>query len=447
MSVSPVDPALLSRDTASRYAAWLREVSADPSFDPYYSEEILRFEPRDGDVLVVPQGVSVAPASCGVAVAAAGALSTVCGVTPADASAILAAVDGRRTSGEIRAAARVSAAAWNAFRDGLFGKVLFAPAALAELEARVSFTEIVRFPGSPYEVVRAYWENSADVAERLRSLDAEVKTARDLGASLRELNVLCLVGAAKESFYRPASPVATKGELEPGALWLTPSVTEETSSGVRFVSGPRVNASPIGGERYQRALAQSVGDEGALESARALTDDGLAWGRVVIAKAASDDAPAPWFCPPRPFGDAHFASVQRALAGALAAKTEAEVVRHAAAVHYRLVRLHPFVSGNQSVAMALVNRVLRPRFGTGIPHLVLDHLALRFTLPAYAALFARAVSAWLSPEPSPVRRALELAAKRRQVFGFLEKIGAAGDREVEAIVAEDREAARLALLG
>src|SRR5262249_24017915 len=151
-----------------------------------------------------------------------------------------------------------------------------------------------------------------------------------------------------------------------------------------FVSGPRVNAVPIGGERYQELLARSVDDMASLATERALTDDeGLAWGRVVTAKADADTAPAPWFCPPRPFADAHFAAVFRSLSAAREAGYTDEAIRHAAGVHFRLVRLHPFVSGNQSIAMALVNGLLRPVVGAGLPHLVLDHLALRLALPAY----------------------------------------------------------------
>jgi hypothetical protein len=44
--------------------------------------------------------------------------------------------------------------------------------------------------------------------------------------------------------------------------------------------------------------------------------------------------------------------------------------------------------------MSFVNEVLGRLLGSGIPHLLLDQLALRFELPAYQQLFARAARVW-----------------------------------------------------
>jgi hypothetical protein len=104
------------------------------------------------------------------------------------------------------------------------------------------------------------------------------------------------------------------------------------------------------------------------------------------------------------------------------------------------------MSGNQSVAMGLVNAVLRDAFGAGIPHLVLDHLALRLSLPAYEGAFARAVRCWLLVDESPVRRALELAGRRRRVFAFLEALRAARPEEIAGLIAARSADAELALL-
>ena len=123
---------------------------------------------------------------------------------------------------------------------------------------------IVRFAGSPYEIVRAYWENMGDLRARVDAAKAELDDTARFTAFVSELNVLCHVGASGENFYRPASPVVGKEDVAPGEFWRTPSVTEETSAGVRFVSGPRVGATLIGGERYQALLTRSVDDEGAL---------------------------------------------------------------------------------------------------------------------------------------------------------------------------------------
>jgi hypothetical protein len=449
---SPGGAPLVDAPTVQAYTAWLSARAKIMGFDPYYAEEALRFELADGDVLVGPGDVTVSPAPCGVRLdsARAAASFTVCGIGPKEAAACFGAIDGARTLAEARAASTVPPGAWELLVSHGFGKLLFAPMALAALEARVSHAEIVRFPGSPYEIVRAYWRNMADVAERLAGIDGLLGEAAGFVGLLRELNVLALLGASRRSFYRPASPVVGKAGLEPGALWLTPSVTEETSDGVRFVSGPRVGAALIGGERYHGLLSRSLADPDSLAPARSVTtDDGLSWGRVVTARADKDEHAAPWFCPPRPFGAPHFETIRLALAGARTAARDgrkADAVRGLSSVHWRFVRLHPFMSGNQSVAMGLVNAVLRDAFGAGIPHLVLDHLALRLSLPAYERVFTRAVRSWLLVDESPVRRALELAGRRRRIFGFLEALRAARPEEIAELIAARSTDAELALL-
>jgi hypothetical protein len=440
--------------TVRAYAAWLSSGAGDPGFDPYYGEAILRFSLRDDDVLQGPGDIAAAPAPCGVSLssARAGAKLTVCGIAAKDALSCAGAVDGAHTVQEARARAGVAPEAWDVFLRGTFGALTFAPLALARLEGRVSHAEIVRFPGSPYEIVREYWENMADVRERIDAggvLDAALAELPLFVRFLRELNAVTLLGGDGRSFYRPASPVVGKegAALVPGALWTTPSVTEETNDGVRFVSGPRVSASLIGGARYQALLARSLGDEESLLSARELAEEGMSWGRVVTARADADPASAPWFCPPRPFGEGHFDAVRRALSAAREAAGSgrpAAVIRQAARVHWRLIRLHPFMSGNQSVAMGLVNGVLRAELGAGIPHLVLDHLALRLSLPAYEQAFARAVTAWLLPEANPVHRTLELALRRQRVFRFLEALRDANDDD--SVLRAHPDEAKLALL-
>lgn len=442
-------PKVVDSDTLRAYGDWLGRARAAP-FDPYYAEATLRFGLRDDDVLVSPGDVTVRAASCGSLMesARAGVSFSVCGIDPARATDCVDALDGTRTVSEARARANVGSSTWELFVANAFGKVVFAPLALSELETRVSHVEIVRFPGSPYEIVRAYWENMGDVRARIGAAPDFVD-ASGFATLLRELNVLCHVGASGSNFYRPASPVVAKEGVEPGAFWQTPSVTEETPDGTRFVSGPRVGAALIGGARYQGLLARSLDEEESLSEARGADGEGLSWGRVVTARADADDRPAPWFCPPRPFGAAHLGVIAAALSDARAAAAQGrtdDAVRCAASVHYRLVRLHPFKSGNQSVAMGLVNAVLREAAGAGIPHLVLDHLAFRLSLPAYERVFHRAVGAWLVVDDSPVRRALELAARRRRLFAFLDALQNAPESGVSELLAARSADAALAFL-
>src|SRR3970282_800080 len=133
-------------------------------------------------------------------------------------------------------------------------------------------------------------------------------------------------------------------------------------------------------ELYHRVLYERAGDPGALDPERAIAIDGLAWGRVVRARAAADPEFGDWFCPPRPLELRHFEVLRASLAGALSAAASAEApeaVRACARFHWQFVRLHPFYCANQSLAMNLVNFVLARALGAGIPHSILDQLALR----------------------------------------------------------------------
>src|SRR5262249_36543630 len=149
-----------------------------------------------------------------------------------------------------------------------------APRAVFELEGRVSGVEVVRYPGSPYEIVRPFWSNMGDVAARISGANELVATASFVRL-LRELNVLALIGASGKSFYLPQSPAAGKRRLEPGELWTAASIVEPPANGsktARFVEGPRVNASLIGGAAYHALLASALGDSEAAAPAREFVD-------------------------------------------------------------------------------------------------------------------------------------------------------------------------------
>lgn len=456
------DAPVVDRDVASAYVDWLGAgAPGAPAEGAYYTEARARFEARDADVLRTPGDVRVGKAGCGASVASerARAAVEVCGVQVRDAERVVAAIDGARTAAEVRRHAAIADAAWSALLGALFGTVVFAPAAVAALEARAPSAEIVRFPGSPYEIVRPYWENVVEVRERLGegALDAAILDTAAFVRLLRELHAAVLVGTGA-SFYRPASPIAAKERFAPGELATDPVVTEAGPEGavVRFVSGLRVNASPLGGPHYvplllERAPGEASGDGvlGALDAEEA-SPGAAPWGAVLLARADADERAAPWFCPPRPLTAAHFDALRAHLTEALRAARagdRAGILARVAVFHRAFVRLHPFGFANQCLAMALVNRVLCDALGAGMPHLVLDHLALQLPAGAYAAAFGRAVSAWLPEDPDPVHRTLELAQKKVRCFGFMSDLSRAETREeARRLLRERGEDARLALL-
>jgi hypothetical protein len=401
----------------------------------------------------------VTAVSCGSRVSSerASASVEVCGVRADGGARVFDAIDGARTADEVRREAGLDDAAWTAFMSSLFGTVVFAPLSVGALEARAPSAEIVRFPGSPYEIVRPYWENMGLVRERLGEADlaAALGDTASFVRLLRELHALALLGEG-DSFYRPASPVARKQRFEPGELATAPVVTEASPEGVRFVSGLRVSAAPLGGPHYLPLLLEGASAEAALDAGAAEVRDfaqlpgAPGWGAVVVARADADDRSAPWFCPPRPLKAAHFEALATHLATALAAcgrGDESVALAHTAAFHHGFVRLHPFGFANQCLAMALVNHVLSGLLGAGLSHLVLDHLALELPPDAYAVVFRRAARAWLSEDPNPVHRTLDLAQKKARCFAFMRALALCpAPEEARRLLRERGEDARLAFL-
>ncbi len=99
-----------------------------------------------------------------------------------------------------------------------FGRFIFAPAALEELESRASAAEIVRFPASPYEIVRNYWTNVGHLTSNVLSTMQAVADVASFVGWLRALHVQLLLGKDFNTFYCPSSPIARQ-RVTPGALY------------------------------------------------------------------------------------------------------------------------------------------------------------------------------------------------------------------------------------
>jgi hypothetical protein len=420
-------------DASSAYERWLAE---QPGSGDHYllADPRVRFEPRGTDVIVRVPGSPV---------------PSYAGAELERDVILLDLLDGTRSWEEAcRAASTTPSDAEPLLRAG-FGTALLSPIAIAELEARLPCAEIVRFPGSPYEVVRSYWSNMAAVREDLDVLFRRTRSPEQFLAELRRLHRVLLLGADEATFYRPASPIARKG-IGPGMLWEAPSRLVTDASGPRLVEGPRVSAAEVGGRTYWALLAEAAGDPDVLSPERShRAEDGVTWGRVVTARAGDETEPRPWFCPPRPLEETHVVALCRPLERAREALKRGErspVLAALATFHQRFVRLHPFRAGNQSLAMNLVNAVLHELHGVGIPHLVLDQLALRFDEGAYARLFARAVTRWTAAG-SPLERYRTLTERKARYFSLLGAMEGTGSLdEARALAALRPDDAALALL-
>jgi hypothetical protein len=436
------------------YQRWLddqreaAEASKDAERDYLFSRECPRFEPRKDDVVVAMPGLSAKKRGGGCRLVADGVDLSLKSVPAGPAQALLDAMDGERCLLEARWTAGVDAALLGRFLRGTFGLVVFAPHAASRLEARMSGAQIVRFPTAPYAIERPYWENMIAVRDRYARATGssdEVLTDPDrFVALLRELHVISLMGETLESFYKPASPIADR-VVAPGRFYEAAPRLMETTSGNVYLDGPRVKVPWLGGESYHRALARDLGDPSSLEPSRTFTRDGLDWGQVVTARSERDDEPVAMFLPPRPLTPGHVEVLRQALLEAERSIDRPDAALAACARFHRAwVQLHPFHCANQSLAMNLVNAVLERSHGAGIPHLVLDHLALRLSDEAYEEAFRRAVAGFAVSEDDPARRLAMLDERKRRSFAVIEAFGAGAT--LEEASASDPDGARWALV-
>lgn len=442
-----VDAIVDGRYDLGEYERWLAR-EPNPSDEYLFAQARPRFAAAEGDLLMKPGDLAVVATPNGVelrsATLAGGQL--VPQLARPVAERLLAAIDGSRTVAEIARAVAADRPAFERLLAKAVGSVLFVPAAVAELEARVSGTELVRFVGTPYELVRSYWENMADVRDAARASWQEPGDAESFTRWLRRLHVVALMGRSLQRFYRPASKIAAS-KVRPGALYETATRYERKDRRTLLLAGPRVGVNLVGGERYHELVCAHDGSALAPER-RIVDDEGLSWGEVVTGRGPDDSADAAWFCPPRPIEPAHWQRLFSAFAAARASApgaartTAAELARF----HHRFVRLHPFRCANQSLAMSVVNLVLTEALGVGMPHLLLDQFALRLGEAAYVEVFERAVALQAVPGPTMTRWA-RLREQKLRAYALIERLKAAKSvAAARALAAADPEAARAALI-
>lgn len=438
----------MTEDRRDAYRSFVdAALRARPDDGYLFDQPRCRFVPEPNDELVAPPGAGLTRTADGVAVQLpGGARVPLVGVDFAKLRKSFAQLPCRysRLTLELGAATE-------SFMQQAFSRVLFAPGAIAELETQLSAAEIVRFPGSPYEVVRSYWRNA--IAVRRRLAERELPASGDeLRALLLELHELLLLGepgsSGRSSFYLPASLLGRK-RPEPGRFYDVPSRVERRGAETIVTSGARVSVPLLGGAHYWQLLADSVDDGGALADERQPRIDELDWGRVLRARAEDETESRAWFLPPRPLASAHFEALLAELRAANAAEIARDVpaaLRALGAFHYRFVRLHPLPSGNQSLSMSFVNAALGRLLGVGIPHLLLDQLALRFELEPYQRLFKRAARVWAPwPNATKAEQLRHLIRMRNDLNGFVSALSRAPSL-VEARAIDDAHGAGLALL-
>ncbi len=430
------------------YERWL--ASSATSHDEYlFAESKARFQPADEDVLFKLDGLEVVDNHGELELVARSlSASLTLGRAPrAAVERLLELIDGRRCVAELLLLAGAERALFQRILARALGSVLFTPRAVSDLEARLSGAELVRFVNTPYELVRNYWLNMIDVRSAAEASLASVTSVAEFVTWLRRLHVLTLMGRDLSTFYRPASRIAANG-ARPGVLYDAATRTLSTPERTLLLAGPRVGVNLVGGPQYHALVAGP--DHEALAATRDVVDENeVPWGRVVTGRALEDKVDAAWFCPPRPLSAEHFSALFGAFFEAANAAGRADhdgTVAELARFHYRFVRLHPFRCANQSLAMNLLNLVLTRSHGAGVPHLMLDHFALRLSERRYLEVFARAVAAHCVTG-SAAQRWAALRAQKQRAYALIERLQRAPNRRAaEQLAAADPEAAQAALI-
>jgi hypothetical protein len=117
-----------------------------------FDEPRCRFRPEPNDELVPAPGLRLLRASDGLVLEVPGAgRLAVAGIAEPKLRAALAALPCRFSRLLLELGPDTES-----FLEQTFSRVVFAPGAVAALETDLPSLEIVRFPGSPYEVVRSY---------------------------------------------------------------------------------------------------------------------------------------------------------------------------------------------------------------------------------------------------------------------------------------------------
>jgi len=432
------------------YERWLSQrPTAD--FDDYlYSQSRVRLTPHDDDQLAIPNSVSVEHAGKSVFVRIASQSATIAipNITRHDAESIIAALRAKTTVIELPLVSNAPANACDLVLSVGFGRFIFAPTALESLERQSSAAEVVRFPGSPYEIARNYWINVGSLNHAIEHSIAASRSSSSFVDWLRTLHAQLLLGADLQTFYCPSSPVAQR-RVAPGALYVNATHTLSSSLGEFILDGPRINASAVGGERYNRLIDRSLGLQLAESEPRNFSESTIGWGRLVNARARAEAQERRWYLPPRPISDEHWEALFGAWTRTIAAIEKRDLaggVDHLGRFHWYFVHLHPFACANQSLAFAIVNWVLNRLTCSGIPHLVLDHLALRHECTEYTRLFARAVSNWTTEEVEPAVRHLARVRSRHSLDDFIVQLTATtSESDADGIAHRNPASARLAL--
>ncbi|HEY5956687.1 MAG TPA: hypothetical protein VIV60_09050, partial [Polyangiaceae bacterium] len=195
------------------YQRFIDQGLSQGSADAYlFYEPRVRFGIEADDVLVALGALEVKKVGSGSQVShrSSGISLPLPNVDALTAERIIVELNAHRTVLGVEIAAQVRSTVLDEFLKATFGKLVFAPHALEQLESRISGTELVRFVRSPYEIQRNYWSNMADCREAMLVGLFGAPDLEHWMLELRKLHFMALLGSDRRSYYRPQSPLGRR---------------------------------------------------------------------------------------------------------------------------------------------------------------------------------------------------------------------------------------------
>jgi hypothetical protein len=329
------------------------------------------------------------------------------GIGEAPLRTLLRLADGSRSIRALATESSISVdSAIRAVRQAL--GTVFLLEAVDRLSSDVAHLEVCRYPGSPYDVNRRYWQNCVAVRHALSDFAAALASRQTFCSFLRELHVCYIMGAGLNSFYLPASSarnmLMNKG-TGPGELRPVP------------VDCPLADALVL---QHIRLLAELFGDPfGDAPDVAIRDDDGLLWGHSESHSDAAAKAlgRSNLFWPAEKVSTEHVDRLWRSALEAYHAAHSGNRKRAIGAIAqllHRFVCLHPFAVGNIGLIMNIVNWLLRQAAGGYVCHFYVDWCGQCLSARVFAQVFERLVDSYLV-DPSDPRAPEMLAARLREV--------------------------------
>jgi hypothetical protein len=358
----------------ARYLRWQSSSEQRRTrLEPRFAKGKLPFQLRDDDIPVAAGGFLVEPVEDGLVVRSPLGKVTLSDISKARFEHVLSRIDGVRTVAQIAEGCGEPMAARSGILEPCLGVAFVLPHAVEQLEGRIGGPEISRVPRSPYSIDRDYWSNMADVRDELPAVVASADEPDAFSAGLRALHRIAVMGRDADRFYKPSSLISDS-RVEPGFLRNGPVGVD--------ISGMSLQHLLL----YERSHGRELWNRPTLEG-----EPQAFWGRLQIDGHARFRAPD--------VTPEHLVQIAEPLIRWSQPAVNGQRVGTAlvARFHWRFTRVHPFWCVNHSIAMNIVNFLLKQATGRILLHLDLDCFAMALPEEDYVPLFERAFRAHSAP--------------------------------------------------